>query len=65
MFSEMISCNSVITTFCTIPINIIIVMFGLSVAILMLVLIRWNQANIKRDPSLLARIGEHGQGQAL
>ena len=48
-----------------ISINIIIVMFGLSVAILMLVLIRWNQANIKRDPSLLARIGEHGQGQAL
>ncbi len=48
-----------------ISINIIIVMFGLSVAILMFVLIRWNQANIKRDPSLLARIGEHGQGKAL
>jgi hypothetical protein len=48
-----------------ISINTIIVMFGLSVALLMFVLIRWNQANIKRDPSLLARIGEHGQGKAL
>jgi len=48
-----------------ISINMIIVMFGLSVALLMFVLIRWNQANIKRDPSLLLRIGEHGQGQAL
>lgn len=48
-----------------ISINTIIVMFGLSVAILMFVLIRWNQANIKQDPSLLLRIGEHGQGKAL
>ena len=48
-----------------ISINMIIVMFGLSVALLMFVLIRWNQANIKRDPSLLLRIGEHGQGKAL
>ena len=46
-------------------INIIIVMFGLSVAILMLVLIRWHQMNLRKDPSLLSRIGEHGQGQAL
>ncbi|MEI8399473.1 MAG: lysophospholipid transporter LplT [Alcaligenaceae bacterium] len=48
-----------------ISINTIIVMFGLAVAILMLVLIRWNQTNVRKDPSLLLRIGEHGQGQAL
>ncbi len=48
-----------------IAINIIIVMFGLSVAILMYLLIRWNQANLRKDPSILLRIGEHGQGQAL
>lgn len=48
-----------------ISINTIIVMFGLSVAILMLVLIRWHQTNVRKDPSLLLRIGEHGQGQAL
>ena len=48
-----------------ISINTIIVMFGLSVAILMLVLIRWHQKNLRKDPSLLLRIGEHGQGQAL
>lgn len=48
-----------------ISINTIIVMFGLSVAILMLVLIRWHQTNLKKDPSLLSHIGQHGQGQAL
>jgi hypothetical protein len=48
-----------------VPINTIIVMFGLSVAILMLVLMRWHQRNLQKDPSLLLRIGEHGQGQAL
>lgn len=48
-----------------ISINTIIVLFGLSVAILMLGLIRWHQTNILKDPSLLSRIGEHGQGQAL
>lgn len=48
-----------------IAINTIIVMFGLSVAILMLVLIRWNHMNIQKDPSLLLRIGEHGQGKTL
>jgi len=48
-----------------IPINTIIVMFGLSVAILMLVLIRWHHTNLRKDPSLLSRIGEHGQGKAL
>jgi len=48
-----------------ISINTIIVMFGLSVALLMLVLIRWHQTNLHKDPSLLLRIGEHGQGRAL
>lgn len=48
-----------------ISINTIIVMFGLLVAILMLVLIRWHHTNLRRNPSLLSRIGEHGQGQAL
>jgi LPLT family lysophospholipid transporter-like MFS transporter len=48
-----------------ISINMIIVMFGLSVALLMFVLIRWHQANVRQDPNLLARIGEHGQGKAL
>ncbi len=48
-----------------IAINTIIVMFGLSVAILMCVLIRWNQSNLRKDPSILLRIGEHGQGKAL
>lgn len=48
-----------------VPVNTIIVMFGLSVALLMLVLIRWHQTNLRKDPRLLLRIGEHGQGQAL
>ncbi len=48
-----------------IAINTIIVMFGLSVAILMLVLIRLHQTNLRKDPNLLSRIGEHGQGKAL
>jgi MFS family permease len=48
-----------------VPINTIIVMFGLSVAILMLVLIRWHHTTLRKDPNLLIRIGEHGHGQAL
>lgn len=48
-----------------ISINTIIVMFGLSVAILMLVLIRWHHTNLRQDTRLLLRIGEQGQGQAL
>jgi LPLT family lysophospholipid transporter-like MFS transporter len=48
-----------------ISINTIIVMFGLSVAILMLVLIRWHHTNLRKDTRLLLRIGEQGQGQAL
>jgi MFS family permease len=48
-----------------ISINTIIVMFGLSVAILMLVLIQWHHTNLRKDTRLLLRIGEQGQGQAL
>ena len=48
-----------------IAINTVIVMFGLSVAILMYALIQWNQSTLRKDPGLLLRIGEHGQGQAL
>ena len=47
------------------PINLIIVIFGLIVATLMLVFMRWNQLNHRADPSLQGQIGQHGHGQAL
>lgn len=47
------------------PINIIIVIFGLLVASLMAVFIRWNRLNHQRDASLQDQIGQHGHGQAL
>ena len=47
------------------PINIIIVIFGLLVALLMIVFTRWHYLNQKRDPSLKDQIGQHGHGQAL
>lgn len=46
-------------------INSIIVFFGLLVACLMLLFIRWSQLNHKADPTLLQQIGQHGHGQAL
>ena len=46
-------------------ISIIIGIFGLLVAGVMLVLIRWNQSNLKRDPGLLEQIGQEGHGKAL
>jgi len=49
----------------SIPINTIIVFFGLLVALLMLLFMRWSHRNIKADPSLLRQIGQHGHGQAL
>ena len=49
----------------SIPINTIIVFFGLLVALLMLLFMRWSHHNIKTDPSLLRQIGQHGHGQAL
>jgi MFS transporter, LPLT family, lysophospholipid transporter len=49
----------------SLPINIIIVIFGLLVSSLMLVFMRWNKLNHQRDPSLQDQIGQHGHGQAL
>ena len=46
-------------------ISIIIGIFGLLVAGVMLLLIRWNQSNLKRDPGLLDQIGQEGHGKAL
>jgi MFS family permease len=47
------------------PINVIIVIFGLLVSGLMLVFIRWNNLNHRADPQLDDLIGQHGHGQAL
>ena len=47
------------------PINLIIVIFGLIVATLMLVIVRWSRLNIKRNPELLKEIGRTGHGTAL
>ncbi|TCV00647.1 putative MFS family arabinose efflux permease [Paracandidimonas soli] len=48
-----------------IPINYIIVFFGLMVASLMLVIMRWNRLNHQENPDLQQAIGQHGHGQAL
>lgn len=47
------------------PINAIIVIFGLLVAALMVVIIRWSNRNIKANPELLGEIGKEGHGTAL
>ncbi|HEY7804656.1 MAG TPA: lysophospholipid transporter LplT, partial [Orrella sp.] len=47
------------------PINIIIVIFGLIVAALMAVIMRWSRRNLKENPELLGEIGRHGHGTAL
>ena len=47
------------------PINGIIVIFGLLVAALMLVFIRWNRLNHLANPGLRNVIGQHGHGQAI
>ena len=47
------------------PIDVIIVIFGLLVAVLMLAFIYWNRLNHKADPGLDSLIGLHGHGQAL
>jgi len=49
----------------SLPINIIIVIFGLLVACLMLLFMHWNKLNHQRDPALQDQIGQHGHGQAL
>jgi len=47
------------------PINVVIVIFGLLVSILMLFIMRWSRRNIAKNPGLLAEIGRHGHGTAL
>ena len=47
------------------PINLIIVFFGLLVASLMLVIMRWNRHNHRRNPDLSKQIGHRGRGRAL
>lgn len=47
------------------PINTIIVIFGLLVASLMFAIMRWNTLNHRADPSLPNQIGQHGHGTAL
>lgn len=47
------------------PINVIIIIFGSLVAVLMLVIMRWNRRNQFMDPGLVESIGQHGHGQAL
>jgi len=46
-------------------ISVIIGIFGVLVAGVMLLLIRWNQVNLKRNPGLLDEIGQEGHGKAL
>ena len=49
----------------SLPINAIIVIFGLLVALLMLLFMRWNHLNHRADPSLEKQIGQHGHGTAI
>lgn len=46
-------------------INTIIAIFGLLVAVLMLLFIRWNHLNHRADPGLVHQIGQTGHGTAL
>lgn len=48
-----------------IRIGAIIVFFGLMVALMMLLFMRWNRNNHKANPELHKLIGQHGHGQAL
>ncbi|MVW72467.1 MULTISPECIES: lysophospholipid transporter LplT [unclassified Bordetella] len=47
------------------PINTVIVLFGLLVAILMLIFMRWSRRNLSANPSLRDQIGQEGHGKAL
>jgi hypothetical protein len=47
------------------PINTIIVIFGLLVAVLMFLIILFSRRNLKKYPGLLNEIGKHGHGTAL
>jgi len=46
-------------------INVIAVIFGLLVAALMGVMIRWSRRNLSEDPRLQDQIGQEGYGKAL
>jgi LPLT family lysophospholipid transporter-like MFS transporter len=48
-----------------IPINVIIVAFGVMVAALMTLIIRWNNVNHKQNPALHQQIGDSGHGRSL
>ena len=48
-----------------VPINVIIAIFGILVATIMLIIIRWSKRNIAADPGLLDEIGQDGHGKAL
>jgi len=41
------------------------VLFGLLVAVLMLLFMRWSRRNLSADPALHELIGQEGHGQAL
>lgn len=47
------------------PINLIIAIFGILVALIMIIIIRWSKRNIAADPGLLDEIGQDGHGKAL
>ena len=47
------------------PINAIIVIFGVLVAVLMFLIILFSRRNIKKHPGLLDEIGQQGHGTAL
>ena len=47
------------------PINVIIVIFGVIVAALMAVIMRWSRNNLKQNPGLIDEIGRQGHGTAL
>lgn len=48
-----------------IPINTVIVLFGLLVAILMVLFMRWSRRNMSANPALQEQIGQEGHGRAL
>jgi hypothetical protein len=48
-----------------IPINVIIVAFGVMVAALMALIIRWNNLNHNQNPNLHQQIGDSGHGRSL
>lgn len=46
-------------------IDVIIWLFGAIVALLMIVMLRWNRKNLREQPNLLDQIGQEGHGKAL